>query len=33
MLGWIETGAQPPESQLAAVELVARQSSLGFGQG
>jgi LacI family transcriptional regulator len=29
MLAWLESGEQPPESQLAPVELIARHSSLG----
>ena len=31
MLRWLETGERPPERELAPVELVARQSSLGPG--
>lgn len=30
MLEWLETGTRPPSTELAKVELVARQSSLGY---
>ena len=30
MLEWLETGRRPPQRELAGVELVARQSSLGL---
>jgi LacI family transcriptional regulator len=30
MLAWLEDGARPPETRLAPVELIQRQSSIGF---
>lgn len=30
MLAWLEDGARPPETRLAPVELIPRQSSIGF---